>query len=146
MNLIQYDTQSSYITIILNNYPFQILVQFLCCVTFFLDACYGTKAPPRGLLSNLYSISHLLWYVSQIRIYFLKTCPASTSSRHVWTSVKRCFIILDKLQMLWYIHTNDYIISVLFLTLSAAYVIVIYAVSLLNSHTPRSCDPTQFMV
>ena len=57
-----------------------------------------------------YSFTQSLWYISQIRIEILKTtCSIFTSLCHLCTSKKQFLISLNKLQMLWYIHANDYV-------------------------------------
>jgi hypothetical protein len=58
----------------------------------------------------VYSISQSLWYISPIRIEILKTTSSIfTSLCHLCTSKKHFLIYLNKLQMLWYIHANDYV-------------------------------------
>jgi hypothetical protein len=55
-----------------------------------------------------YSIAQSLWYISQIRIEILKTtCSIFTSLCRLCTSKKQFLISL--LQMLLYIHANDYV-------------------------------------
>ena len=55
------------------------------------------------------SFSQSLWYLSQIRIEILKTIVFITSFCLLCTSKKQFFVSLNKLQMLWYIHANDYV-------------------------------------
>ena len=100
----------------------------LCRTIFALGICHGQLWQKNWQIYNLSfiychlfimtytqghyydSFSQSLWYISQIRIEILKTTGSIfTSLCRLCTSKKQFLISLNKLQMLWFIHINDYV-------------------------------------